>query len=77
MKIIISETQLKKIVVNESENIEKEGADLAELNRILVEKVEELTLYIIEQNTKIEALEEQKAIIAELIKEINILKSKF
>jgi hypothetical protein len=60
-----------------AENIEKEGADLAELNRILVEKVEELTLYIIEQNTKIEALEEQKAIIAELIKEINILKSKF
>lgn len=39
--------------------IESEGADLGELNRILVEKVEELTLYILQMETRINELEKQ------------------
>lgn len=37
----------------------KEGADVAEMNRILLQKVEELTLYVLDQNKKIKALEEK------------------
>ncbi|MDT8413235.1 MAG: hypothetical protein RQ875_12280, partial [Vicingaceae bacterium] len=40
-----------------AENVEKEGADLGEINRVLVEKVEELTLYIIALNKRMEQLE--------------------
>lgn len=39
--------------------IESEGADLGELNRILVEKVEELTLYILQMEARINELEKQ------------------
>ncbi|TWF44324.1 hypothetical protein FHW36_101244 [Chitinophaga polysaccharea] len=40
--------------------VEKEGIDVGEMNKKLLEKVEELTLYLIEQNKKIAALEEWK-----------------
>ncbi|MDT8412020.1 MAG: hypothetical protein RQ875_06140 [Vicingaceae bacterium] len=40
-----------------AEEVEKEGADLGEINRVLVEKVEELTLYIIALNKRMEQLE--------------------
>lgn len=40
-----------------AEEVEKEGQDLAEINRKLLQKVEELTLYIIAQNKKNEELE--------------------
>ncbi|PKP50895.1 MAG: hypothetical protein CVT95_02145 [Bacteroidetes bacterium HGW-Bacteroidetes-12] len=43
-----------------AEQVEKEGADLGEINRVLVEKVEELTLYIIELNKRMELLEAKK-----------------
>ncbi|PKP45987.1 MAG: hypothetical protein CVT95_07790 [Bacteroidetes bacterium HGW-Bacteroidetes-12] len=43
-----------------AEQVEKEGADLGEINRVLVEKVEELTLYIIELNKRMELLEVEK-----------------
>jgi hypothetical protein len=36
--------------------IKKDGIDLVEMNMTLLKKVEELTLYVIEQNKKIEAL---------------------
>ncbi len=42
-----------------AKEIEKEGLDLGEANRILMEKVEELTLYLIEQNKRIEELEKK------------------
>ena len=38
-------------------NIKEEGVKLAERSAILLKKVEELTLYIIEQNKRIEKLE--------------------
>lgn len=37
--------------------IKKDGVDLVEMNMTLLKKVEELTLYVIEQNKKIEALD--------------------
>lgn len=40
-----------------SEEVMQNGLDLAESNRMLLEKVEELSLYIIELNARIEALE--------------------
>lgn len=40
-------------------HVAENGMQLGELNRILLEKVEELTLYIIEQNKKIEALQSE------------------
>ncbi len=39
---------------------EKNGIDLAEMNKVLMQKVEELTLYIIQQEERIKALEEIK-----------------
>lgn len=42
--------------VPSAKEYEKEGVDLGEMNRILLEKVEELTLYILELNKEIEKL---------------------
>ncbi len=39
--------------------VAQEGLDLGEMNRKLLQKVEELTLYLIEGNKKNEALERQ------------------
>jgi len=41
-----------------AEEYAKKGASLGEMNKALLLKIEELTLYIIEQNKRIEALEE-------------------
>lgn len=46
-----------------AEEVEKEGQDLAEINRTLLQKVEELTLYIIEQDKKSKQLEKRLAAI--------------
>jgi hypothetical protein len=40
-----------------AKQMEKEGVGLAEMNKLLLQKVEELTLHIIELNKKIEVLE--------------------
>lgn len=40
-----------------AEKMITEGIDLAEMNRLLLEKIEELTLHIIEQEKRIDALE--------------------
>lgn len=42
-----------------------EGIDLSEMNLKLMEKVEELTLYVIQQNKELEKLKEE----VELLKE--------
>lgn len=39
--------------------IEKNGQDVGELNKQLLEKIEQLTLYVIDQHKKIEALEKE------------------
>jgi len=38
-----------------AEEMEKEGVDLAEMNKLLLQKVEELTLYLVKQNKEIES----------------------
>ena len=40
-----------------AQDVEKNGVDLGEINKILVEKVEELTLYIISMNKRMVQLE--------------------
>ena len=52
--------------VPSAKEVEKEGIDLGDNQSMLLKKIEELTLYLIEQNKKIEALE----------KEIKALRSK-
>jgi len=42
-----------------AEEVEKEGADLGEINRILVEKIEELTLYLISMQKNYNLLQEK------------------
>lgn len=43
-----------------AEEVEKDGADLGEMNRVLMEKVEELTLYIIDLQKQIDELKSNK-----------------
>ena len=43
--------------VPSAETVKKEGINLGENQAVLLKKIEELTLYVIEQNKKIEALE--------------------
>ena len=45
--------------VKSAEEIEKEGLNLGETNKILMEKMEEMTLYMIELEKKVKALEEK------------------
>ncbi len=42
-----------------AETVEREGADLGEINRVLVEKVEELTLHLIAMDKRMKKLEEE------------------
>lgn len=42
--------------------MKKNGVDLSQMNMTLLQKVEELTLYVIEQNKKIEALEKKVSV---------------
>ena len=42
-----------------AEEAEQNGTDLAQMDRLLLQKIEELTLYILEQETRIENLEKQ------------------
>jgi hypothetical protein len=44
-----------------AQEIEENGADLGEINRILVEKVEELTLYILELEDRLSAIENEES----------------
>lgn len=48
-----------------ADEVEQNGLDLGEMNRILVEKVEELTLYLIKQQEEIEALKARLEVIEE------------
>jgi len=40
-----------------AKEVEKDGIAVGEMNKLLLQKIEELTLYIIEQNKRIKALE--------------------
>lgn len=53
--------------------VKENGIQLGEMNAKLLQKIEELTLYMIEQNKKIETIEEQNKLLKQ---EIEILKTK-
>lgn len=46
--------------VPSAEEVEKSGLDLGSTQAALLQKIEELTLYVIELNKKIEKLEKRK-----------------
>lgn len=54
--------------------MESEGINLSEMNAKLLQKIEELTLYVIEQNKKLEAQNEKIKSIENQSKEIDVLK---
>jgi hypothetical protein len=43
-----------------AQEVEEQGADLGEMNRVLMEKVEELTLYVIDLQKQIDELKSVK-----------------
>ncbi len=47
--------------VPSEEQVKKDGINVAGMNAILLQKIEELTLYVIEQNKRIEAIEKENA----------------
>lgn len=56
-----------------AEQVEKEGINLGEMNKLLLKKVEELTLYLIEKDKEVH---EQHTQISDQGKEIDLLKKK-
>ena len=45
--------------VPSAQQVETNGQDIGEMNRILLQKMEEMTLYIINQDKKMKALEKK------------------
>ncbi len=54
--------------------VAKNGQNLGEINALLLKKVEELTLYMIEKDKQVKALEQQKEILQQQQAQINQLK---
>ena len=44
-------------------DVAKEGVDLGEMNKLLLQKIEELTLHVIELNKKVETLEAERKVV--------------
>jgi hypothetical protein len=55
-----------------AQEVEKNGVNLGEMNKLLVKKVEELTLYLIEKDEKQQKQQEQ---ISALLKDVQLLKA--
>ena len=60
--------------VPKATEVEKDGIDLGDNQTILLKKVEELTLYVIEQNKKIEILEKQNEQLKKMQEQLDHLK---
>lgn len=56
--------------VPSEQELKKDGADVMELNKILMEKVEELTLYLIQQNKNTEELKQQLEVLKAQVVEL-------
>jgi chitodextrinase len=63
--------------VPSAEDVEKNGIKLGEMNAKLLRKIEELTLYTIEQQKKIELLEKESELSKEIFKRLMNLEEKF
>ena len=57
-----------------AKQMEEEGVGLAEMNKLLLQKVEELTLYVIQQNKKIKILEEDNQNMKHIQDELKMIK---
>ena len=66
--IAFSRTDVRKFIqqhghlpnVPTAKEVESEGVELGEINKVLLEKVEELTLYILQIEERIQTLKEKK-----------------
>ncbi|HTE30678.1 MAG TPA: hypothetical protein VK666_09925 [Chryseolinea sp.] len=56
--------------VYSAEEIEKEGLDLGENQAVLLKKIEELTLYLIEQNKRLDQVSEENAVLKKQVEEL-------
>ena len=59
--------------VPSEKEVKENGVDLVEMNKVLLQKIEELTLYIINQNKKIKSLETKNQEIDEIKMKLNQL----
>jgi hypothetical protein len=57
-----------------SDQVKKEGTDVGEIQALLLQKIEELTLYIIDQDKKVKALEEKNKTLQQQAGEIDTIK---
>jgi hypothetical protein len=66
--------------IPDQETVEKNGVNLGEMNAKLLQKIEELTLYLIKQNKELKSQKEQnlnqQSLIEQLQKEVSVLKNK-
>lgn len=53
-----------------TEDVEKEGVDVGEMDKLLLQKVEELTLYLIEQNKRNTELERRTMVLTERLEKL-------
>ena len=59
-----------------AKEMEKNGTELGDLNSKLLQKIEELTLYTIEQQNEIDELKKQNAMIEKQNQDLQVLKEK-
>ena len=59
-----------------AEQIQKEGIDLGAMNAKLLQKIEEMTLYLIEQQSEIEKLRIENEKMKELFKRLDNIETK-
>jgi hypothetical protein len=59
-----------------TEEVQKEGVDLGEMNKLLLQKVEELTLYMIEEHKEKQKMQNQIDLLLSEVKEIKEAKNK-
>ena len=57
-----------------ADEMSKEGADLGELNAKLLQKIEELTLYMIEMNKEVKALKNENSELMGKVKKLEAVK---
>ncbi len=58
-----------------ADEMDKEGVDLAEMNKLLLQKVEELTLYLVQKDKQISYLEQEKVKRERLQKDLDSMQS--
>ncbi|MEW2921815.1 fibronectin type III domain-containing protein [Muricauda sp. ANG21] len=76
-------TEVKKFIeehghlpnIPSAEQVQEEGIDLGAMNAKLLQKIEELTLYILSQEEEIKSLKEENAVIKDIVNRLDILEN--